>query len=52
MVASAASVRDEVACEVLPEVHRRLAGGEAPALALAGATADLPTTLVCLGSGW
>ena len=52
VVASAASVRDEVACEVLPEVHRRLAGGEAPALALAGATADLPTTLVCLGSGW
>ncbi|SDN60942.1 CHAT domain-containing protein [Klenkia soli] len=51
VIASAASLRDDVAWAVLPEVHRRLAAGDPPATALAAATGDRPTTLVCAGVG-
>ena len=50
-------VADDVACEVLAGWHRRVAGGEAPADALADATSDLPhsaapSPFLSFGAGW
>ncbi len=50
-------VADDVACEVLAAWHRRVAGGEAPADALADATSGLarsaaPSPFLSFGAGW
>ncbi|MDF8265152.1 CHAT domain-containing protein [Luteipulveratus flavus] len=56
VIASPASVDDDVACEVLAETHVRLAAGRAPAYALADATAALGlgarSSFMCFGAGW
>ncbi|MBK8460298.1 MAG: CHAT domain-containing protein [Micropruina sp.] len=55
VIAAPASVSDEVAAAILPDVHRELASGTSPADALAKATADRPeelSTFQCYGSGW
>jgi hypothetical protein len=53
VVASVTRVNDDVACEVVVDYHRRLRGGLAPSVALAGALAgrdDAP--FLCFGAGW
>jgi CHAT domain-containing protein len=50
-------VADDVACEVLAGWHRRVAGGAAPADALADAAAALPASaapspFLSFGAGW
>lgn len=52
VIASAAAVADDEACEVLQDVHRLMAAGAPPGVALAEATADRPTSFVCFGAGW
>lgn len=52
VIASAAAVADDEACEVLQDVHRLMAAGTPPGVALAEATADRPTSFVCFGAGW
>ncbi|MCB0891593.1 MAG: CHAT domain-containing protein [Propionibacteriaceae bacterium] len=55
VIASPASVSDEVAAAILPDVHAELAKGVPPADALATATAkhpDLLSTFQCYGAGW
>ncbi|HET7304569.1 MAG TPA: CHAT domain-containing protein [Segeticoccus sp.] len=56
VIASPASVDDDVACTVLSRLHERLAAGELPAHALTQATATLPGELLspfqCFGAGW
>ncbi len=54
VIASAAAINDEVARDVLVEVHRELASGVHPAAALARALAEVgpdgpPAPLVCFG---
>lgn len=55
VIASPASVSDEVAAAILPDMHAELAAGAPPADALAAATAkhpDLLSTFQCYGAGW
>ncbi|MGH3471249.1 MAG: CHAT domain-containing protein [Nocardioidaceae bacterium] len=56
VIASPASVNDDVACEVLAATHSHLAEGATPADALAAAEADLPhpdaSPFMCFGVGW
>jgi tetratricopeptide (TPR) repeat protein len=52
VIASPAAVADDEACEVLQDVHRLMAAGTPPGVALAEATADRPTSFVCFGAGW
>lgn len=52
VIASPAAVADDEACEVLQDVHRLMARGTAPGVALARATAGRPTPFVCFGAGW
>ncbi|MFT4295691.1 MAG: CHAT domain-containing protein [Micropruina sp.] len=55
VIASPASVSDEVAAAILPDMHAELANGLPPADALAAATAkhpDLLSTFQCYGAGW
>lgn len=56
VIASPASVDDDVACEVLAGTHVRLAKGQDPAYALAEATTeldlDVPSAFMCFGAGW
>lgn len=52
VIASPAAVADDEACEALQDVHRLMAAGTAPAVALAEATADRPTSFVSFGAGW
>lgn len=55
VIASPASVSDEVAAAILPDMHAALANGLAPADALAAADAkhpDLVSTFQCYGAGW
>ncbi len=52
VIASPAAVADDEACEVLQDVHRLMAAGAAPGIALAEATSDRPTSFVCFGAGW
>ncbi|WP_153303056.1 CHAT domain-containing protein [Aeromicrobium choanae] len=52
VIASPAAVADDEACEVLQDVHRLMAAGTAPAVALAEATGDRPTSFVSFGAGW
>jgi CHAT domain-containing protein len=56
VIASPASVNDDVACEVLAGTHSLLAAGEAPSRALASATREVgsptPAPFICFGSGW
>ncbi len=55
VIASPASVSDEVAAAILPDMHAELARGLPPADALAAATAkhpDLLSTFQCYGAGW
>lgn len=54
VIASPALVSDDAACELLPEVHRGLAAGLPPAVALAAAheRTDVLAPFACFGSGW
>lgn len=55
VIASPASVSDEVAAAILPDMHAELAAGSPPADALAAATAkhpDMLSTFQCYGAGW
>lgn len=52
VIASPAAVADDEACEVLQDVHRLMAAGTPPGVALAEATAGRPTSFVCFGAGW
>ena len=57
VVSSPSLVADDVACEVLAAWHGRVSHGEAPADALAAASADLPaggapSPFLCFGAGW
>ncbi|MFT4218003.1 MAG: CHAT domain-containing protein [Micropruina sp.] len=55
VIASPASVSDEVAAAILPDMHAELARGRPPADALAAATAKHPgllSTFQCYGAGW
>lgn len=55
VIASPASVSDEVAAAILPDMHAELARGVPPADALAAATAMHPeslSTFQCYGAGW
>ncbi len=52
VIASPAAVADDEACEVLSHVHRLMAAGAAPAVALAEATSDRPTSFLAFGAGW
>ncbi len=55
VIASPASVSDEVAAAILPDMHAELAKGSPPADALAAATAKHPellSTFQCYGAGW
>nr|WP_241733183.1 CHAT domain-containing protein [Aeromicrobium phoceense] len=52
VIASPAAVADDEACEVLQDVHQLMAAGTPPAVALAEATGDRPTSFVCFGAGW
>ncbi len=55
VIASPASVSDEVAAAILPEVHAELAQGTMPADALVVATRrhpELVSTFQCYGAGW
>lgn len=54
VVSGVAKVSDRGAAELMADYHRRLAGGAAPAYALADAlvAADEPTPFACFGAGW
>ncbi len=54
VIASPAAVNDDVAAELLPLVHERLAAGEPPAEALAKAMMQVDglAAFACYGSGW
>lgn len=54
VIASPALVSDEAACRLLPMVHRGMAAGLPPAVALgkAQATTDVLAPFACFGSGW
>ncbi|TWP38981.1 CHAT domain-containing protein [Leekyejoonella antrihumi] len=56
VIASPASVDDDVACEVLSSTHQLLARGVLPSDALAEATTrigmQVPSTFMCFGAGW
>ncbi len=55
VIASPASVSDEVAAAILPDMHAELSRGLPPADALASATAQHPellSTFQCYGAGW
>lgn len=55
VIAAAASVDDDAACEVLSHTHQRLAEGDTPSEALLAAQracADVVTPFVCFGTGW
>jgi len=57
VISSPALVADDVACEVLAGWHQRVAGGSAPADALAEAASSLgadaaPSPFVSFGAGW
>ncbi len=56
VIASPASVDDDVACEVLAAAHTGLARGDRAADALADATGShgscVPSTFTCIGAGW
>ncbi len=56
VIASPASVNDDVACEVLAATHARLAAGAAASVALADAVrlvgSSTPTPFMCFGAGW
>jgi tetratricopeptide (TPR) repeat protein len=56
VIASPASVNDDVACEVLAATHALLAAGVAPSPALASATrgtgSQTPAPFICFGTGW
>jgi len=56
VIASPASVDDDVACSVLAAAHAHLAEGQPPSVALAAATEQvgggLPAPFVCFGNGW
>lgn len=52
VIASAAAVADDQACEILKEVHQHMAAGVPPAVALAVATEKNPSTFTCFGAGW
>jgi CHAT domain-containing protein len=56
VIASPASVNDDVACEVLSATHALLAAGANPSRALAAATREVgshtPAPFTCFGSGW
>ncbi|MTD16799.1 CHAT domain-containing protein [Nakamurella sp. YIM 132087] len=53
VIAGVSRIGDEVAAEVMTEYHRRLAAGDRPAFALAGAvgTVDRPAPFSCFGAG-
>lgn len=56
VISAVADVNDAAACDLLAEVHRGLAAGLLPAVALASAMAALddgvPVPFVCFGAGW
>jgi hypothetical protein len=56
VIASPASVNDDVACEVLAATHARLAAGTAASVALADAVrlvgTSTPAPFLCFGTGW
>jgi hypothetical protein len=56
VIASPASVNDDVACEVLSATHARLAAGASASVALAEASrladTSAPVPFVCFGNGW
>ncbi|MEP6667030.1 MAG: CHAT domain-containing protein, partial [Nocardioidaceae bacterium] len=56
VIASPASVDDDVACAVLAATHHYLAAGDSPSHALASAMSEVrgavPAPFVCFGSGW
>lgn len=52
VIASPAAVTDDEACEVLQDVHRLMARGTAPGVALAEASVGRPTSFQCFGAGW
>ncbi|MFY9915164.1 MAG: CHAT domain-containing protein, partial [Nocardioidaceae bacterium] len=56
VIASPASVDDDVACTTLAATHHHLAAGKPPAEALAAAMVEaggaLPAPFVCFGAGW
>ncbi|WP_313407532.1 CHAT domain-containing protein, partial [Aeromicrobium sp.] len=52
VIASPAAIADDEACEVLQDVHRLMARGTPPGVALADATAQRPTSFVSFGAGW
>ncbi|WP_137122811.1 CHAT domain-containing protein [Segeticoccus rhizosphaerae] len=56
VIASPASVDDDVASEVLGGIHQGLSAGRPPAEALAAVTAGLadeaPCPFICFGAGW
>jgi hypothetical protein len=56
VIASPASVDDDVACYTLAATHHYLAGGQPPADALASAMVEVggpvPAPFVCFGAGW
>lgn len=51
VIAAPAAVNDDAACDLLPEVHRLLATGVAPAQALADAAGPAGSPFQCFGSG-
>lgn len=52
VVAAPASVNDHVAADLLPQFHRQLAKGAAPAEALAVASGSPAAGFLCYGVGW
>jgi tetratricopeptide (TPR) repeat protein len=54
VVSGLAKVSDRGAADLMADYHRRLAGGAAPAYALADAlaAADEPAPFACFGAGW
>ncbi len=56
VIASPASVDDDVACTTLAATHHQLAAGRTPSEALANAMIEVggavPAPFVCFGSGW
>ena len=54
VIASPVAVNDRTAAEMFPFLHASLAGGAAPAVALADAAAavDHPGPFICFGRGW
>lgn len=56
VISAVARVNDSAACDVLAALHRELAAGNMPAVALARAMTtcgdDHPAPFVCFGAGW